>query len=94
MIAVLFVLAAALLPLAAVLTPAAAPAPLGDVEAVADVCGGCSTRHIYRLSDRGAMPRPVRLGSLVRWRMRTGDPMTGVLDWIDAGCPSCREAHR
>lgn len=73
--------------------PAAAPAALLDVGAVADLLG-CSARHVYRLADRGAMPRPVRLGSLIRWRRSTGDAMTGVEDWIAAGCPSCREARR
>lgn len=66
---------------------------VGDVKAVAEFCA-CSPRHVYRMADRGAMPRPIRLGSLVRWRLRTGDPATGVLDWIEAGCPSCREGSR
>jgi len=51
----------------------------------------CSARHVRRMADSGAMPRPVKLGaSLVRWRAETGDPMTGIRDWLDAGCPSCR----
>jgi excisionase family DNA binding protein len=54
----------------------------------------CSTRTARRLADAGAMPRPVKLGSLVRWRTQTGDPMTGILDWVEAGCPSCRRAGR
>lgn len=73
--------------------PGASENPLGDVKAVATLCD-CSSRHVYRLSDAGRMPRPVKLGSLVRWRLRTGDPKTGVLDWIEAGCPSCREGTR
>jgi len=28
----------------------------------------CSRRNIYRLSDSGALPRPVKLGRLTRWR--------------------------
>ena len=51
---------------------------------------GCSARHVYRLSDRGAMPRPVKLGNLVRWNRRTGDPATGIEDWIDSGCKPSR----
>lgn len=48
---------------------------------------GCSARHVYRLADRGAMPRPVKLGNvLVRWNRRTGDPDTGIEDWIANGC--------
>lgn len=50
-----------------ILVPSAAePAKLRDVKAVADVLD-CSTQHVYRLSDAGRMPRPLRLGSLVRW---------------------------
>lgn len=54
----------------------------------------CSTRTARRLADSGAMPRPVKVASLVRWRAETGDPMTGIQDWIAAGCPSCRPAQR
>ena len=63
-------------------------AELLDVGAVASLLG-CSKRHVYRLSDAGAMPRPVHLGALVRW------PRRAVLDWISAGCPQARRAaHR
>ena len=54
----------------------------------------CSARHIFRLADSGAMPGPVRIGALVRWRKSTGDPGTGLDDWIAAGCPTCRKAGR
>lgn len=64
-------------------------ANLLDVGAVAEMLG-CSTRHIYRLSDAGKMPRPVKLGALVRWRRSTGDFRTGIEEWIVAGCPVCR----
>jgi len=64
-------------------------AALLDVQTVARMCD-CSSRHIYRLSDAGRMPAPVKLGALARWRRSTGDPTTGIQDWIDAGCPSCR----
>lgn len=51
----------------------------------------CSPRHVYRLSDRGAMPRPVKLGDvLVRWSRSTGDPATGIEDWIAGGCKPVR----
>ena len=56
---------------------------LGDVQAVAEKLG-CSTRHVYRLSDAGKMPRPLKLGSLVRWNL------TQIDEWIAQGCPSCR----
>jgi len=48
----------------------------------------CSARHVYRLADMGRMPRPVKLGALVRWSR------SAVLDWIAQGCPSCRGAER
>ena len=41
----------------------------------------CSARTIYRLTDSGRMPRPVRLGGLVRW------PKAVITQWISDGCP-------
>lgn len=57
--------------------------PLLDVQTVAALLD-CSPRHVYRLSDSERMPRPLKLGSLVRWRK------DDVRQWIDAGCPSTR----
>jgi len=65
------------------LSPADTPAKLLDVQAVAEVLG-CSSRHVYRLSDAGRMPAPVRLGSLVRWSRAAID------EWVAAGCPAVR----
>jgi len=45
----------------------------------------CSPRTVYRLNDAGRMPKPVRLGSLVRW------PKAIVERWIDQGCPRPEE---
>ncbi len=42
-----------------------------------------SSRHVIRLVQRDELPRPMRLGRLVRW------PRQALLDWIAAGCPSC-----
>ena len=42
----------------------------------------CSTRTVYRLTDTGRMPQPVRLGGLVRW------PRHVIELWISEGCPS------
>ena len=53
-----------------------------DVQAVAGLLD-CSTRHVYRLSDSKRMPRPVKLGALVRW------PRAQIEGWISQGCPSC-----
>jgi len=55
-----------------------------DVNQVATLLN-CSSRHVYRLSDAGRMPRPVKLGSLVRWSR------AAVGAWIAEGCPSCRK---
>ncbi len=57
-------------------------AELLDVRAVAALLGGCSVRHVYRLADAGRMPRPIKLGTLARWRRHELDA------WIDRGCPS------
>ena len=62
-------------------------AKLLDVRAVAKMLD-CSVRHVYRLSDAGRMPAPVRLGTLVRWKA-TGSGSIG--EWLDAGCPSVRK---
>jgi excisionase family DNA binding protein len=63
------------------LTPAAA---LLDVGAVAELLN-CSPQHVRRLADAGRMPRPLRIGSLCRWRR------TDLDAWLAAGCPSCRD---
>lgn len=63
--------------------PAGSPAKLLAVLAVAELLG-CSVRHIYRLSDAGRMPAPVKLGSLVRWNP------TAIDTWIEQGCPAIR----
>ena len=57
-------------------------AELLDVRAVTAILGGCSVRHVYRLCDAGKMPRPVKLGALVRWRRSV------LMDWLNAGCPA------
>ena len=44
----------------------------------------CSTRHVRRLADSGRMPRPIKLGSLVRWQRDVID------QWIADGCPNTR----
>ena len=72
----------------AVLSPATdSPATLFDVEQVASILN-CSPRHVYRLADAGAMPRPRHLGALVRWSRLE------IEAWVKAGCPSCRPAAK
>lgn len=58
-------------------------AKLLDVQAVAEMLG-CSPRHVYRLSDAGRMPSPVKLGALVRWSA------SAIREWIDGGCKPVR----
>ena len=58
-------------------------AELLDVKAVAALFS-CSPRHVYRLADAGLMPRPVKLGVLVRW------PRLAIETWVSEGCPKCR----
>lgn len=41
-----------------------------------------SERMVYRLADQRAAPTPIRLGTLVRWRLAE------IIEWIDSGCPS------
>ena len=48
---------------------------------VADMLA-CSTKTIYRLVDRGAIPRPVRLGGMLRWHRPR------LEQWIADDCPS------
>ena len=58
-----------------------------DVDAIAELLG-CSSRHVRRMADSGAMPLPIHLGQLVRWRKADVD------QWLAAGCPSCRPAKK
>lgn len=62
-----------------------APAPLMTIDDVAEHLQ-CSKRTVYRLVDNGSIPRPVRLGSLMRWNRSAFE------QWIAAGCPSVRRA--
>lgn len=58
-----------------------------DVAAVAGLLA-VSSRHVRRLADSGRMPRPKRLGTLVRW------DRAEIERWIAEGCPSCRAAAK
>lgn len=40
----------------------------------------CSSRHVYRLVERGRMPAPIRLGRSVRWKR------SEIEAWIASGC--------
>jgi hypothetical protein len=48
----------------------------------------CSARHAWRAADAGLIPRPLRVGRNVRWRLGT------LRDHIRDGCKPCRTAGR
>ena len=52
-----------------------------DSEEVAEMLG-CSARHVRRMAQSDKMPRPIRLGALVRWDRDM------IAKWISRGCPS------
>lgn len=54
-----------------------------DVKDVALILN-CSTRHVRRLADSGRMPRPVKLGALVRWSHKE------ITEWVSDGCRAVR----
>ena len=59
-----------------------------DVRVVAELLG-CCERHVYRMAYSGQMPKPIRLGRLVRWRRRE------LMEWA-RGRPGqqCRDGGR
>ena len=59
-----------------------------SVDDIANDYLGCSARHVRRLADAGRMPRPIKLGSLVRW------PRSVIEQWIADGCPNVRNAAK
>ena len=60
--------------------PMADPAQLIGVDKVAELLE-CSPRHVYRLADSRRLPRPRKVGSLVRWSV--GE----IRKWVEEGCP-------
>ena len=48
----------------------------------------CSPRSIRRLADQGSVPRPVKIGGLLRW------PREAVERWIADGCPAVTTRRR
>lgn len=60
--------------------PAAQPA-LIDQETVRGMLA-CSPRHVSRMAAAGLMPKPIKLGSLLRWNRAV------IEQWIAAGCPA------
>ena len=71
------------MPETTVAVPPAEEVRLLDVKAVARFLS-CSARHVYRLADSGRMPRPQKLGALVRW------DRIELEKWLADDCPVCR----
>ncbi|HQM50459.1 MAG TPA: helix-turn-helix domain-containing protein [Candidatus Hydrogenedentes bacterium] len=53
------------------------------VDGVAEMLD-CSVRSVYRLADAGKLPRPVRLGGMVRWNS------ADLEAWVAGGCRPVR----
>jgi predicted DNA-binding transcriptional regulator AlpA len=47
----------------------------------------CSTRHVLRMADRGAMPFGTKLGQLRRWSA------SSILEWEAGGCRPVRSVR-
>ena len=50
------------------------------VPEVAEICG-IAPETVRRMTDRGAMPKPVKIGRAVRYRL------TDITSWIEDSCP-------
>ncbi len=46
-----------------------------------------SSATVWRMHSEQRLPQCLKIGRSVRWRLRTGDPATGALDWLEASCP-------
>jgi len=57
------------------------PEPLAIDAAEVGKLFGVSERHVWAMNSRGRLPRPIRLGRAVRWRVAE------LRDWLAAGCP-------
>jgi len=51
-----------------------------DINTVAALFG-CSRQHVRNLFLGGKMPRPIRLGWLIRWRR------SELMGWLASSCP-------
>lgn len=47
-----------------------------------------SKRTLQRLQSKGELPRPIRLGGSVRWRLDT------VNEWIENGCGNPESSNK
>ena len=44
-----------------------------------------SQRTIYAMHSQGRMPKPIRIGSAIRW------PYNQLKAWVDSGCPETNQ---
>lgn len=56
------------------------------VRNVADVLR-CSTMTVWRLSKKGQIPQPVKVGGMVRWKADS------LQEWLSAQCPGNRSTE-
>lgn len=66
------------------------PEPMPDlieIDAVAEKLR-CHSRTVRRLADAGKMPRSLKIGGLIRWKL------SEIVAWIDAGCPATVKPKR
>ena len=47
----------------------------------------CSVRNVYRLADSGRLPKPIKVGSLNRWRCED------IEQWIECGGSVCNSVR-
>lgn len=55
---------------------------------------GLSKPTLWRHHATGLIPAGCRIGRSIRWRLRTGNSLTGILDWLEAGCPPCHSNQK
>lgn len=53
-----------------------------DIASVAAILN-VSKRMVWQMRDAGRIPKPVKVGRLVRWRR------SDIETWIEQGCPRC-----
>jgi prophage regulatory protein len=58
-----------------------------DAHGLAEILG-LSLRSVRRLDASGKLPKPLRIGGAVRWRL------SEITAWMDAGCPDRAEWER
>lgn len=63
-----------------------------DASALAELAT-ISKATVWRHHEAEMISAGCKIVRAVRWRLRMGDPSTGILDWLEAGCPARTEAR-